>query len=76
MKLSQCQIGDTYSVEDIQLGEDIKRRLLMLGMTYGTKITVLNKKGHGAMIIKLRGTRFTLGKDFCSGIMVGGKDDE
>ena len=38
----------------------LERRLEALGMTRQTAISVLNRKGKGILIIKLRGTRFAL----------------
>ena len=68
MKLSQAEIGLSYKIEGIELDLKVKRRLQMLGMTHGTEISVLNKKPLGPMIIKVRGTRFAIGKRFCDGI--------
>ena len=39
-------------------------------MTTGTTISVLNRKGKGIMIIKLRGTRFALGYNITQNIRV------
>lgn len=68
MKLSAAQIGATYNVDEIHLNENVKRRLQMLGMTNNTEITVLNRKYSGAVIIKMRGTRFALGRKYAEGI--------
>jgi len=68
MILSKATTGQEYVIKHIELDIKIKRRLQMLGMTHGTKISVLNKKSLGPMIIKVRGTRFALGKAFCDGI--------
>ena len=70
MKLSEGKISRDYRVCDILLDLNIKRRLEMLGMTHNTIIRVMNKKRAGPMIIKIRGTRFALGKGFCDGIFV------
>jgi len=70
MKLSNASKGFTYTVKGIDLDLKIKRRLQMLGMTNGTEISVLNKKASGPMIIKVRGTRFAVGKRFCDGILL------
>ncbi len=70
MLLRDGLIGSTYIVERIELNEKVARRLHTLGMTDGTKIAVMNKKKHGAMVVKIRGTRFALGGDFLSGIYV------
>lgn len=68
MVLSNATVGSQYTIEKIELNLKIKRRLEVLGMTHGTKINVLNKKALGPMIIKVRGTRFAVGKKFCDGI--------
>ena len=41
-----------------------------LGMTRKTSVTVMNKKRRGAMVIKLRGTRFALGQEILKHIQV------
>ena len=76
MNLSKGLIGHTYVVEDIQLESSIMRRLQMLGLTQGTAVELLNKKRNGALIFKVRGTRFAIGKDVAQGILIGGGVDE
>ncbi len=72
MRLVDAEVGDSYKIKNIELREQTVRRLEMLGMTRGTKLYVLNKKRSGSMIIKVRGTRFALGRNFVKGITVGG----
>ena len=45
----------------------------ILGMTGSAAVTVMNKKRGGAMIIRVRGTRFAIGREFAEGIIVGGE---
>ena len=61
MRLSDAKIGERYIVEGIDLPFETRRRLEALGMTNLTQISVLNRKGKGILIIKLRGTRLALG---------------
>lgn len=61
MYLKDVRTGDTCVVEKLNLPFELERRLEALGMTNGTQVSVLNRKGKGIMIIKLRGTRFALG---------------
>lgn len=61
MLLKDAKIGDACVVEDIRLPFEMERRLEALGMTRGTSVSVINRKGKGILIIKLRGTRFALG---------------
>ena len=63
MYLCDGTIGNNYKVQDIKLPVNIEKRLEALGMTRGTPVTVLNSKGHGILIVKIRGTRFALGRN-------------
>ena len=76
MRLIDGNIGMTYKVLEINLPEKIKRRLQMLGMTDNTDISILNKKFSGAVIIKIRGTRFAIAKAFAQVIIVGGTSND
>ena len=57
MLLKDAKIGRTYTVKSVRLPFQLERRLEALGMTRQTAISVLNRKGKGILIIKLRGTR-------------------
>lgn len=70
MPLSAGVIGGRYKVECIDLPENIEKRLEALGMTRHTEVSVLNAKNHGVLIIKLRGTRFALGRSITENIEV------
>lgn len=70
MLLKDAKIGQTYIVESIDLPFQLERRLEALGMTQRTSISVLNRKGKGILIIKLRGTRFALGYNITKNITV------
>lgn len=72
MTLSEGKKACTYIVEDINLKEETKQRLHMLGLTKGTSVHILNRKKSGTMIIKLRGTRFAIGRKIADGITTGG----
>ena len=76
MTLREGKIGQEYQVRDIWLEDKIKRRLQMLGMTKGTGISVLNNKKSGSVILKVRGTRFAVGKKIAEGIVIGEETDE
>ena len=70
MYLKDVRTGDTCVVEKLNLPFELERRLESLGMTNGTQVSVLNRKGKGIMIIKLRGTRFALGYNITRSIEV------
>ena len=61
MLLKDIDTGKSCIVEKIDLPFQMERRLEALGMTKESVISVLNRKGKGIMIIKLRGTRFARG---------------
>ncbi|MCI9682644.1 MAG: ferrous iron transport protein A [Lachnospiraceae bacterium] len=70
MTLRQGTIGNKYQVKEIQLEDKVKRRLQMLGMTKGTEVRILNNKKSGSIIMKVRGTRFAIGRRIAEGILV------
>lgn len=70
MTLLEGKIGSGYRVEAIRLEDKITRRLQTLGLTEGTGIEVLNSKKSGSLIIKVRGTRFAIGRRIAEGITV------
>ncbi len=70
MKLSEGLIGKSYAIREISLELPVKRRLEILGMTQGTVIAVVNSKRSGSKIIRVRGTRFAIGRDFVEKIQV------
>lgn len=70
MKIHEGKIGETYVVQRVVVDEKINRRLEALGVNEMTPITILNKKGSGTLIIKVRGTRLALGKKITEGIEV------
>jgi len=70
MKLYEGQKGSTLQVIHMDLPLQTERRLEVLGMLEGTRITVVNRKKRGAMIIKIRGTRFAVGENITEHIEV------
>ena len=71
MKLNDGAVNQTYRVVKVSgLELPVERRLEALGLTEGTEIAVLNKKKHGAIIVKVRGTRFAIGQNIAAGIWI------
>ena len=70
MLLKDIGVGESCKIEAIDLVPRMEQRLLALGMTKGTTVSVLNRKGKGIMIIKLRGSRFALGYNMTKNITV------
>jgi len=70
MKLDEGRAGKFYIVEKVVLELTLERRLEALGILPGTKLMVLNRKQHGALIIFVRGTRFAIGSGIAGSIEV------
>ncbi len=71
MNLNDSYKDHTYRVAAVNgLELPVERRLEALGLTEGTSITVLNKKNKGAVIVKVRGTRFAVGNNIAAGIQI------
>ena len=70
MKLHEGEIGKTYLVYSVMVDDTITRRLEALGVNEMTPVTLMNKKGSGTVIIKVRGTRLALGRRISEGIEI------
>lgn len=70
MKLNEGAIGHTYIVESVVVDDVITRRLEALGVNELTPVTILNKKGSGSVILKVRGTRLAVGRRISDGIQI------
>lgn len=76
MTLLDGKRRSTYRVTDMEEPLDTERRLEALGLTQGTPITILNYKRRGAVIVKVRGTRFAMGREIAAGILVEEMESE
>ena len=56
MKLYEGKKGSTLKIVRMELPVQTERRL------EGTRVTVVNRKKKGAMIVNIRGTRFAIGQ--------------
>ncbi len=70
MLLKDGTYGREYAVEGIDLELRIIHRLEVLGIKKGTRITILGKKKKGPVIVKVRGTRFAVGRKIADGIHI------
>ncbi len=76
MTIVDGMIDGTYTVTDISMEGPIMRRLESLGINSGTKLRLMNRKRNGTVIIKVRGTRWAIGKDIAGGILVNPAEGE
>lgn len=70
MRLNEGAVGGTYLVRGVNVEEALTRRLEALGVNEETPVTILNKKGSGSVIFKVRGTRLAVGKRISDGIEI------
>lgn len=70
MRLKEGKVGDTYVVTAVAVEDAVTRRLEALGVNEMTPITILNKKGSGSVIFKVRGTRLAVGGKISEGIVM------
>lgn len=70
MTLLDTQKEKWYQVKEIREKENVQRRLEALGILVGTRVQVLNQKRSGSTIIRVRGTRWALGRTIAAGIEV------
>ncbi len=73
MNLSSTECKNKYLVRSINTEQDIERRLESLGLTENSVIEVVSRKKGGASIVRIRGTRFALGKEICDKIELWGE---
>lgn len=70
MTLDKGRPGQEYTVAALTLPQSVEHRLEALGMTLGTRISVLENKSRGIMVVKVRGTRFAVGRGITARIEV------
>lgn len=70
MKLKEGKNNQVYEVADIHVELNLERRLEALGLTTGTRVTILNNDKKGAITVKFRGTRFAMGRRIADHIIV------
>lgn len=70
MKLYEGIKGESYLVREVMVADRLTRRLEALGVNEKTKITIMNKKKSGTLIVKVRGTRLALGRGIAKGIEI------
>ncbi len=76
MTILDGTINHAYTVTGISIEENIMRRLESLGINSGTRLLMMNRKRNGTVIIKVRGTRWAIGRDIAVGILVQPAEEE
>ncbi len=62
MTLNNGTVGQSYTVVNMDLPQQVGHRLEAIGMTIGGKVSILGGKDQGTLILKIRGARFALGR--------------
>lgn len=70
MTLSEGSVGQQYAIQSASLPLQVEKRMEALGMTHGTTVKIMHKKGKGTLVVMLRGTRFAIGRGITSNIQV------
>jgi len=68
--LSELGTQRTAVIRDLRGGTGFRSRLAALGFTPGAEITMLYNRGHGPVIVALRGARIALGRGEAYKILV------
>lgn len=76
MTILEGKVKHDYIVTDIVINEMVMRRLESLGINSGTKLRMMNQKKNGTVIVKVRGTRWAMGRDIAGGIQVMPAEEE
>lgn len=70
MTLADGKIDMDYIVEKVDLPVTLEKRMEALGMTVGSKVTLVHQKRNKTSVILIRGTKFAIGRDVASSIHV------
>ena len=70
MTLDKGIVGESYTVEALELPEQVEHRLEAIGMTIGGRVSILGSKDRGTLILKVRGARFAMGRGITEKIEV------
>lgn len=60
--ISDLGSGTRAIVRDIQGGKNIISRLSAMGLSVGSELEVLENRGQGPVLVRVRGTRIALGR--------------
>jgi ferrous iron transport protein A len=69
-RLSELKSDETAIIQDLLAGAGFRSRLAALGFTPGTRIKMLQNRGHGPIIVTVRDTRIALGRGEACKILV------
>ena len=68
--LSQLEVKSSGVVVDIKADQRVIARLSGLGVSIGVKISVLDNRGSGPMLVKVRNTKIAFGRKDADRIII------
>lgn len=68
--LTELKSDEAAIIQDLHTGSGFRSRLAALGFTPGTRIKMLQNRGHGPIIVTVRDTRIALGRGEACKILV------
>ena len=60
--LTDLTSGSRATVREMRGGKNIMSRLSAMGLSVGSELEVLDNRGHGPILVLVRGTRIALGR--------------
>ncbi len=70
MPLRMAQPGETVRLVALHGGHQMRRRLADMGLTLNMPLRLVQRNGHGPVIVDVKGTRLAIGRGMSHHIMV------
>jgi ferrous iron transport protein A len=74
--LDQLPAGSHAEVRQLGGGKEFANRLASMGLSVGSRLQVLQNRGHGPLLVLVRDTRIALGRGEAMKILTEGLADE
>jgi len=68
--LNAIPAGGSGHIEHFEGGHDFVTRVISMGLSPGTEVTVIQNQGHGPILVSIQGTRIALGYNEAAKIQV------
>ena len=70
MPLAMAQPGETVTLVSLRGGHRMRKRLADMGLTLGMPLRLLQRNGHGPVIVAVKDARLAIGRGMAHHIMV------
>ncbi|MCS7281881.1 MAG: FeoA family protein [Anaerolineae bacterium] len=68
--LNLLHTGERGKIAQLTGGQELRNRMLALGLTPGAEVTVLQNYGRGPMLVRVRDVRVALGRGEAANVLV------